>query len=127
MRSHFVLKEPCQHILTIQMIKTDSLNIEFKIDSLSIQEIEEINHSTDEVPLHCIALHNITLTYYAKEQNNGSYTQPKLSIYYICYTALHYIAYEYTYIYTLQSMMPYARLFMMPYVYNMIFFVKKTS
>jgi hypothetical protein len=42
------------------MIKTDSLNIEFKIDSLSIQEIEEINHSTDEVPLHCIALHCTT-------------------------------------------------------------------
>ena len=93
----------------------------YKMDSLSIQEIEEMNHSTDEVPLHCIALHcialhNITLTC-ATEQNNGSYTQPKLSIYYICYTALHYIAYEYTYIYTLQSMMPYARLFMMPYIY----------
>lgn len=66
---------------------------------------------------HCIALHNITLTY-ATEQNTGSYTQHKLSIYYVCYTALHYIAFQYTY--TLQFMMPYARLFMMPYVYNMI-------
>ena len=31
----------------------------YKMDSLSIQEIEEMNHSTDEVPLHCIALHCI--------------------------------------------------------------------
>ena len=71
------------------MIKTDSLNIEFKIDSLSIQEIEEINHSTDEVPLHCIAQHNTYILRKRAEQRI-IYTTEVINILYMLHSiALH--------------------------------------